>query len=121
MRYNAVLIGERTLQRSRSLRSGGAVTMAVSCGSTGVRRVALLAVICLAAAAAKNARADGGVTGLFSLRLEANKPVYHVGEDIELRLTIHNNTDQTYYIKIASPWQLCKPLVSALDETKTPS
>jgi|HubBroStandDraft_1064217.scaffolds.fasta_scaffold791007_1 hypothetical protein len=95
--------------------------MAVSCGSTGVRRVALLAVICLAAAAAKNARADGGVTGLFSLRLEANKPVYHVGEDIELRLTIHNNTDQTYYIKIASPWQLCKPLVSALDETKTPS
>ncbi len=82
--------------------------MAGRWGSTGVRLIALLAAVCLAATGARNARADDGATGLFSLRLEASKPVYHVGEDIELRLTIHNNSDQTYYIKIAAPWQLCK-------------
>jgi hypothetical protein len=82
--------------------------MAVSWGSTGVRLIALLAAISLAATGAKNARAADGATGLFSLRLEPSKPVYHVGEVIELRLKIHNITDQTYYIKIAAPWQLCK-------------
>lgn len=82
--------------------------MVVCCRSTGVRLTALLAAFCLAPAGARSARADDGVAGRFSLQLEASKSVYHVGEAIELRLTIHNNTDQTYYIEIAAPWQLCR-------------
>jgi hypothetical protein len=84
--------------------------MNLSLSSVG-RFVALLAAILLSVdATTENSRADEH-SGIFGIRLEANKSVYHSGEVIELRVTVHNNTDQTYYVTDVPPWGMSKLLI----------
>jgi hypothetical protein len=50
--------------------------------------------------------------GIFSIRLESNKAVYRLGERIELRVTLRNNTAQPYAIIGAPPpYGLCDLLI----------
>jgi hypothetical protein len=46
--------------------------------------------------------------GVFSIRLASNKSVYRVGERIELRVTIRNNTAQRYGVEWAPPYGLSR-------------
>jgi hypothetical protein len=85
--------------------------MNLSRSSRAARFLALFAAIFLpVSSATQNALADE-LTGLFSLRLEANKSVYQAGEDIELRLTVHNNTDKIYGVADAAPWRISKLII----------
>lgn len=49
--------------------------------------------------------------GIFSIRLESNKPVYEAGDRIALRLIITNNTNRPYAAEYAPPSGLCDLLV----------
>jgi hypothetical protein len=48
---------------------------------------------------------------IFSVRLESSKAVYHLGELIQVRLTIRNDTGNEYAVHTAPPWLLCKLMV----------
>lgn len=52
--------------------------------------------------------------GVFTIHLEASKAVYRLGEPIEIRISLHNNTDQHYAVNAVPPWGLSKLVV--LDE-----
>lgn len=61
------------------------------------------------------ARATAGATvypeqarskGFFSARLDADKSVYHVGEPVQVRLAITNDSDGEYGISYLPPWLL---------------
>lgn len=65
--------------------------------------VAVALVLCAMAQGAAPFDPQSGGRGIFSLRLESDKPRYTVGERIALRLTIINETDRPYAAEYAPP------------------
>lgn len=48
---------------------------------------------------------------LFSIKIETNKNVYHVGEPIALRVFVTNDTGEQYGIDFVPPWALFKLVI----------
>ena len=65
----------------------------------------------------QTARAPGAEvdrSGILSVRLESDKSVYHLGDPIELRATLHNNAGEEYGVRMAL---LCDLQISTRDQT----
>jgi hypothetical protein len=50
-------------------------------------------------------------SGIFTIRIEASKAVYRLGEPIRVRISLHNNTGEHYAVQAVPPWGLCKLVV----------
>lgn len=50
-------------------------------------------------------------SGAFTIHLESKQAVYGLGEPIEVRVTVHNNTADHYAINAVPPWGLCKIVI----------
>lgn len=50
-------------------------------------------------------------TGIFTIHLEASKAVYRLGEPIQVRISLHNNTDQHYAVNAVPPWGMSMLIV----------
>lgn len=75
---------------------------------------ALLYIVATTALAQPNAAATTLPTrsAVFHIRLDSDRPVYTIGEPIQLRLTITNASGQYYAVTWAPPWQQCRLLVA---------
>jgi len=75
---------------------------------------ALLCVVATPTLAQPNANAPSLPTrsGVFHMRLDADRTVYAVREPIQLRVTITNASGQYYAVTWAPPWQQCRLLVA---------
>lgn len=68
----------------------------------------VLASIVQAPASAVLQQALPAQNSLFGIRLEFNKDVYHLGEPIEVRVTLINKTSRRYSIEWAPPYGICR-------------
>lgn len=46
-------------------------------------------------------------SGIFGIRLETSKKIYRVGEPVEVRISVHNETSDVYEADSVPPWGLC--------------
>jgi len=51
-------------------------------------------------------------SGVFSIRLDTTKRIYRLGERIEVRISVHNNTREVYEADSVPPWGLCDLAIS---------
>jgi hypothetical protein len=76
-------------------------------GPDCVLKGAIFVILAMATAPISMAQAQSNETigtGTFSIRMEAEKAEYRLGEPIKVRLTIHNNSGQTYRLSALAPW-----------------
>jgi hypothetical protein len=59
-------------------------------------------------AQATNVLAPPTLNDLFAIRLQTDKQRYALGEPIKVRISIHNNTANSYSVRLVPPWGVCK-------------